>query len=151
MLYNLNQSESKILDDVIAIYGNQSLQTLPTNMLGPALRAMKLNPLDREVIAFVTEFDKGGRGSLTKHQVAAIYNRKKSDVDTFDQLFAAFKFLDKDNTGLISIQEFRYYMCKMGECITESDLDEILRASDVEDSGKINIEKFAKVLLGTRN
>lgn len=146
----LSPTEKRDLQDVIAIYGNQKDQTLNTNMLGPALRAMKLNPLDREVIDFVTEFDKAGHGRLTKQQVATIYNLKKKDSDTFEQLITALKFLDKDGTGLISVQEFRYYMCKMGETITDSDFDDILRTVGIENYGKISIEKFAKGLVGPK-
>ena len=151
MANNLNPTERKDLQDVISIYGNPISQTIPTNMLGPALRAMKLNPLDKEVINFVTEFDKGGSGSLSVQQLIMIYNRKKQDSDSVDQLLNAFKFLDKDHTGYISVQEFKYYMCKMGESITEIDVDDILRAADVDFSEKIDINRFARILLGIKS
>jgi Ca2+-binding EF-hand superfamily protein len=146
----LSPLELKNLDDVIQIYGSKPNQTIPTMMLGPALRAMGLNPLEKEVIGYVTEFDKAGFGFLTKHQLEIIYLRKKQDPDTLDQLLNAFKFLDKDGSGLIGVQEFKYYMSKMGENIPETDLDDILKTAEIDLSSKINLEKFAKTLFGLK-
>lgn len=147
---SLSPSETKDLQDVLSIYGSPNNQTIPTNMLGPALRAMKLNPLEREIISYITEFDRGGSGSLTRNQLVTIYLRKKQDLDTYEQLFEAFKFLNKDNSGFISVSEFKYYMCKMGETMTEVDVDDVLKTLEPENNGKINIEKFARALLNQR-
>ena len=147
MVSELSNSEIKDIEDVISIYGNQFTQTISTNMLGPALRAMKLNPLEREIINYISEFDKGGSGTLKKSQFITIYNRKKQDPDTLENLTKSLKFLDKSGTGLLSIQEFKYFMCKMGEPIAEVDLDDILKLAEIDYSSKIDIESFAKTII----
>jgi calmodulin len=146
----VDESEKSDLLDVIAIYGNQAAQTLPKDMLGSALRALKLNPLQKEIDDFIISFDKEGNGLLTLDQLAIIYSRKKKDSDTLDQLLAAFKLLDRDGSGNIGVPEFRYYMCRMGELMPEADVDEMIKAADPENTGKINSEKFAKVLMGIK-
>ena len=146
----VNEEEKSDILDVIAIYGNQTAQTLPKEVLGSALRALKLNPLQKEIDDFIITFDKEGTGNLTFDQLCVIYSRKKKDSDTLDQLLAAFKLLDRDGSGNIGIPEFRYYMCRMGEFMTESDVDEMIKAGDTDGTGKINAEKFAKILMGIK-
>ena len=146
----VDDDELSDLQDVIAIYGNQAAQTLPKDSLGSALRALKLNPLQKEIDDFIIAFDKEGSGVLTLDQLAIIYSRKKKDSDTLDQLLSAFRLLDKDGSGNIGVPEFRYYMCRMGELMPEPDVDEMVKAGDPDGLGKINIEKFAKYLMGIK-
>lgn len=145
---NLNQSELKDLRDVISIYGNPNTQTIPTNMLGPALRAMKLNPLEKEIIKYITVHDKGGSGILTRSKLISIYLDKKKDPDTLDQLIEALSYLDKEKSGYLKTTEFKYYMSKLGETMNEVDLEDVIKATESDNQGKIQIEKFAKSLFG---
>ena len=147
---HVDEDEKSDILDVIAIYGNQATQTLPKEMLGSALRALKLNPLQKEIDDFIITFDKEGTGNLTADQLAIIYSRKKKDSDTLDQLLSAFKLLERDGSGNIAVPEFRYFMCRMGEFVPEGDVDEMIKAGDPEGSGKINSEKFAKLLMGVK-
>lgn len=147
---NLNQSELKDLRDVISIYGNPTNQTISTNMLGPALRAMKLNPLEKEVIKYITEYDKGGSGILTRSKLISIYIDKKKEPDTLEQLMQAFSYLDKDKSGYLKTPEFKYYMSKLGETMNEVDVEDVIKITESDLQGKIQIEKFAKSLLGKK-
>ncbi|CAG9320430.1 unnamed protein product [Blepharisma stoltei] len=151
MSVKLTAQEESDVKDVILIYGNTAAQTIPTNMLGPSLRALKLNPLESEIVDFITEFDRDGSGTLTYDQFVKIYSRKKVDSDTLDELLAAFRLLDREGEGNIPVPEFRYYICRMGERMNEADCDEMVKAADPENSGKVNIEKFAKFLLGIKD
>ncbi|OMJ94633.1 hypothetical protein SteCoe_2123 [Stentor coeruleus] len=139
------------LRDVIAIYGNQAAENIPKDSLGSALRALKLNPLQREIDDFIITFDKEGTGVLTLEQLAIIYSRKKKDSDTLDQLLAAFRLLDREGSGMIGVPEFRYYMSRMGELMPEPDVDDMIKVADADNSGKINIEKFGKYLMGIKD
>lgn len=147
----VDEDEKSDLLDVIAIYGNQAAQSLPKEMLGSALRALKLNPLQKEIDDFIITFDKEGTGNLTLDQLAIIYSRKKKDSDTLDQLLSAFKLLERDGSGTIGVPEFRYFMCRMGEFIPESDVDEMVKTADPDGTGKVSSEKFAKVLMGLKD
>ncbi|OMJ95393.1 hypothetical protein SteCoe_1148 [Stentor coeruleus] len=147
----LDDDEMQDLRDVIAIYGNQAAENIPKDSLGSALRALKLNPLQREIDDFIITFDKEGTGVLTLEQLAIIYSRKKKDSDTLDQLLAAFRLLDREGSGMIGVPEFRYYMCRMGELMPEPDVDDMIKVADADNTGKINIEKFGKYLMGIKD
>jgi Ca2+-binding EF-hand superfamily protein len=147
---SLSPSEQKDLRDVISIYGSPSTQTIPTNMLGPALRAMKLNPQEKELIKYITEHDRGGSGTLSRSQLITIYLNKKQEPDTLDQLLQAFSYLDKEKSGSLKTPEFKYYMSKLGETMNEVDVEDVLKTTECDLQGKIPIEKFSKALLGLK-
>ena len=150
MADKLTTQEENDIRDVFIIYGNQADETISTTMLGPALRALKLNPLEREIIDFNSDFERD-TGVLKKSDFIKIYQRKKKDSDTLDELLAAFRLLDREGNGMIPIPEFRYYLCKMGEMMPEEDVDEVIKQADNEGNGKVNILKFAKYLLGIKD
>ena len=150
MADKLTTQEENDIRDVFIIYGNQADETISTTMLGPALRALKLNPLEREIIDFNSDFERD-TGVLKKSDFIKIYQRKKKDSDTLDELLAAFRLLDREGNGMIPMPEFRYYLCKMGEMMPEEDVDEVIKQADNEGNGKVNILKFAKYLLGIKD
>ena len=149
----LTEDEENDILDAIAIYGTPGTQgsgMIPKDNLGAFLRALKLNPLQKEIDDFIQKFDRDGLGTLNENTLKIIYYRKKKDSDTLDQLLAAFHILDRDRTGFIPIPEFRYYMCRMGEFVPEPECDDIIKAADPDNTGKVNIEKFAKYLMGIK-
>lgn len=150
MTYQLTTQEESDIKDVITIYGNQTDESVSTNLLGPALRAMKLNPLEREVMDFIADFDRNGSGIIQKEDFVKIYYRKKKDSDTIEELLAALKLLDREGNGQMLTTEFRYFMCRMGEMLPEEDVDDIVKQADNEGNGRVNILKFAKYLLGIK-
>ncbi|GIY19384.1 calcium-binding protein E63-1 [Caerostris darwini] len=67
--------------------------------------------------------------------------------DLMDDLLAAFRVFDKDGNGYITRDELKMAMDLIGETVTEVQLDEMLKASDIDHDGRINYEEFVKILL----
>lgn len=146
-------TEQQIADikEVLSIYGQQSDNSISTKMLGAALRALKLNPLEREIMDFITEFDREGTGVISYDNLLKIYGRKKRDSDTIEELLEAFRVFDQAGTGYIPMPEFRYYMVRLGEQLPEEEVDEIIKiAADPDNADRVNIMKFAKYLMGIK-
>lgn len=139
------------IKEALSIYGQQSDMSISTKMVAAALRALKLNPLEREIMDFITEFDREGTGVISYDNFVKIYGRKKRDSDTIEELLEAFKVFDQAGTGYILIPEFRYYMVRLGEQLPEEEVDEIIKvASDPENSDRVSIAKFARYLMGIK-
>lgn len=67
--------------------------------------------------------------------------------DIMEDLLAAFRVFDKDGNGYITRDELKMAMDLIGESMTEIQLDEMLKATDIDHDGKINYEEFVKILL----
>lgn len=77
--------------------------------------------------------------------LSKIKTPKADDIE--QDLTAAFSVFDRDKNGFITKDELKSAMQLMGETLTDSDLDELLKATDIDNDGKINYEEFIKMLL----
>merc|ERR1712223_868044 len=65
---------------------------------------------------------------------------------TQDSLRDAFRIFDKDDDGLISVDELRHIMLSFGEKMTEKELDEMIAEANCDKDGHIDYEEFVLVL-----
>lgn len=72
-------------------------------------------------------------------------NSMKDDV--MEDLLAAFRVFDKDRNGYITRDELRVAMEMIGEHMSDVQLDDMLKAIDIDNDGRINYEEFVRMLL----
>ena len=74
------------------------------------------------------------------------------DPDSEEDMRAAFELIDDDKNGSISREELRKYLDDLAqgtlEKLTETEVDEIMRAGDTDGDQKINFEEFCKMMKG---
>eukprot|EP00992_Anisonema_acinus_P012534 TRINITY_DN8179_c0_g1_i1.p2 TRINITY_DN8179_c0_g1~~TRINITY_DN8179_c0_g1_i1.p2 ORF type:complete len:154 (+),score=72.84 TRINITY_DN8179_c0_g1_i1:57-518(+) len=122
--------------------GLMSLDDLPT-----ALRAMNLNPSERQLVEFRKELDSGnGAIDFVKFK-AFMLPQLEEDPDTKDMLLNAFKIFDKNGLGFIQTAELKHVMTGLGERYSDAEFDELVRAVDRD--GFIQYDEFADRLLMT--
>ncbi|KAJ6388818.1 hypothetical protein OIU77_027217 [Salix suchowensis] len=64
-------------------------------------------------------------------------------AEPFDrQLRDAFKVLDKDNTGFVSVADLRHILTSIGEKLELAEFDEWIREVDVGSDGRIRYDDF---------
>ena len=68
----------------------------------------------------------------------AMMTRVTKAEDTDEELRRAFQVFDRDNSGTISTDELRDVLKSVGENLTETELDEMMRQVDVDGSGTID-------------
>ena len=110
--------------------------TINVEELGTALRSLGQNPTKEEVKKLIDNADKDGSGSIEfeefAHMMAA---RSKSTETTQQDLLDAFKFFDKEKSGVITEQEVRHVLQTIGMEVSEEMLAEMMLAADTD--GKI--------------
>lgn len=67
--------------------------------------------------------------------------------DVMEDLLAAFRVFDKDANGYITKDELKLAMEMIGEPMSEAQLDSMIRATDIDNDGRINYEEFVTILL----
>ena len=65
--------------------------------------------------------------------------------DSDDLVIEAFKVFDADQDGKIKKAEFTNVMMKLGENLTEKEIDQIYREADDDDNGYITFDEFNTV------
>lgn len=62
------------------------------------------------------------------------------------ELREAFKIFDKNGDSFITRSELKSAMKKIGEKMTDADVDDMIRAADLDKDGKVNYEEFVNAL-----
>jgi calmodulin len=71
--------------------------------------------------------------------------RKLQDTDREDEIRQAFKVFDKDGDGFITLEELGFVMANLGEKLSPTELEEMVKEADTDGDGKINYKEFVKV------
>ena len=108
------------------------------------LQWVGFNPTDSEFQEWCQEFDKNRTGQISLPKVKVICNRKQVDPESIEQTIEALKLFDHSKDGKIDITELRWAMTKLGDCLDEKDVDEMITLLDPEKSGQIDIMAHAK-------
>ena len=80
-------------------------------------------------------------GSGTIEFVEFLEMMKRRPTSTGEQdMLEAFKVFDADGNGFITAAELRRVMTGIGETLTDAEVNDMLRAADTNNDGKINYD-----------
>lgn len=109
----------------------------------------------------INEVDADGNGTIDFPEFLTMMARKMRDTDSEEEIKEAFKVFDKDGNGYISAAELRHVMTNLGmfslllllawvglhvlrvhlgEKLSDSEVDEMIREADVDGDGQINYD-----------
>lgn len=76
----------------------------------------------------------------------AMMNHRGSDMDTDEELRQAFNVFDRDGSGTISTAELREVLKAIGDDLTDTEINEIMRSADTDGDHNISCES-TKILI----
>lgn len=80
-----------------------------------------------------------------------IMAERLKDVDSEEELLAAFTVFDKEGTGRISVAELRHEMSKLKDPkLTDEEIDELIKEIDIFGDGMVKYDEMVKTLLATK-
>ena len=71
--------------------------------------------------------------------LSKIYFSSPPDDITDDQMF---KIFDKNGDGFISCDEMQKLMVTFGEDLSDAEVNELIKESDTDRDGRVNLEEF---------
>ena len=136
--------ECKIIFDLI---DKDKDTKITAEELGPALRACGASPSQQELeMAIQSSGDKSNLINFEKF--IDIYEKLINNQDSEEDIINELKKLDKNGNGNITVNDLKNLLANFGEVLTKEEIDDIIQESNADKSGNINIENFAKILLG---
>lgn len=115
--------------------------------LGTALRMLGLNPTMKEVQNMINEIDQNGDGMIDFDEFLAFLKRSYKKPDEVKmELKKAFQVFDLNKDGFISRAELQSVLTKMGEKLTEKEVDEMMEKADKNGDGKIDYDEYVDTM-----
>nr|XP_030693015.1 probable calcium-binding protein CML12 [Globicephala melas] len=130
---------------------------ISTRELGTVLRSPGQKPTEAELQDLVGELDRDGSSTVGFPELLGLMARKVKGRDAKDQIREAFCVFDKDGNGLMGTVELRHVMTRLGEKPRDQEVDEMIRAADVDgdeldDTGRSQAQQTPNVpSLGSRS
>merc|ERR1712093_248717 len=100
--------------------------------LGTVMRSLGQNPTEAELQDMINEVDADGNGTI--------------DFPEFLTMMAR-KVFDKDGNGFISAAELRHVMTNLGEKLSDTEVEEMIREADTDGDGQINYDEFVRMMM----
>ncbi|KAI9221842.1 hypothetical protein BC828DRAFT_346723 [Blastocladiella britannica] len=127
--------------EIFSLFDRRGTGVVEADQVGDLLRAIGANPTEAQVAEIVGTLP-ADKKQISFEQFLEILGRPNTfkppgSTDDFIQGFAVF---DKDGTGFISMAELRYVLTSLGEKLSDSDVDELLRYVEVAKDGTVRYE-----------
>ena len=140
---DLQEERRKLMKDVLDLYDPDNEGFVKSKDIAKILRAMGRTLEDDDEQNFLEAADPENTGEISKDNflatVEAMFSLPKEEVN---DLLEAFKVFDINNTGKISVKNFKKVLVSIGQEFNEEEADDILKYIQVDREGNINIKDF---------
>lgn len=142
-------SDDKIAEykEAFALFDKDGNGHVTVKELGIVMRSLGQNPTEAELQAMIDEVDKDSNGTVDFTEFCKLMQKQQSAPDQEEALREAFRMFDRDGNGYISANELKHVMCNLGEKLTESEVEDMIKEADVDADGMVNYEEFVGMML----
>jgi len=102
-----------------------------------------------QINQMIAEVDKDGSGTIDFDEFVHMMTDKMGERDARDELYKAFRIIDKDGNGKISDIDIQRLAIETGEHFTLDEVREMIEAADENGDGEIDLEEFMKMMRRT--
>lgn len=111
------------------------------------LKSLGLTLSESEVQDLFYEIDLDGNGNIEFEEFVRMMMKKIRDVDIEEELTEAFKILDKEKSGLVSMNELKNILTKSGDKMTPQEIQEALLGIQTDEEGGFAYSDIIKEIL----
>jgi len=153
IIVNIDLQEWQLTDEQVAEYkevfmlfdkDEDGVLTYPE--LNVVMKSLGQRPSEKELLRMVREVSEDRIYDTIEFNEFLQMMSKQMKNYSQDSLRDAFRIFDKDDDGLISIEELRNIMLRLGEKMTDKELDEMIAEANCDKDGHIDYEEFVLVL-----
>ncbi|XP_052764532.1 neo-calmodulin-like [Mya arenaria] len=141
----------KEIRELFRLFDTNNDRSISVQELGKAMRFLGMSPTQQQITDAMSALDTNGNGRIEFQEFytfmqAEMTKLNEADfINNQDIVRSAFRTFDKDGNGYIDEKELRIAMKKLGEALTDKELDDMMKQADIDGDGKINYEEFVKI------
>ena len=144
MANKLTRQQISEFREQFSVYDKNGDGHITTEEFGAVMRSLGLNLTQAELQEEINDSDLDGDGTINFTEfLCAMAKDTYSEKD----LKKDFRLFDIDKNGFISAAEMRYVRTILRWKQTDEEIDEIIKAADVDGDGQINYREFARLMM----
>merc|ERR1712224_861721 len=148
-LKSLTEEQRGELREAFDLFDTDGSGAVDFTELMTAMKALGFEPKKEEIAKMVKEMDKDGDATVDFEEFCIMLAEKMNQKDGKEEMLKGFKLFDDDNTGKISMKNFKRVAKELGENLTDQELEAILGEADTDKDGEINEAEFLNVMVKT--
>merc|ERR1711898_74210 len=148
-LKNLTEEQKGELREAFDLFDTDGSGAVDFTELHTAMKALGFEPKKEEVAKMVKEMDKDGDATVDFEEFCIMLAEKMNQKDGKEEIMKGFKLFDDDNSGKISMKNFKRVAKELGENLSDKELEEIIAEADADGDGEINEAEFLAVMVKT--
>jgi calmodulin len=114
--------------------------------LGNMMRALGYDPTMPELEAIVSDANTSGSGAIDFPEFLMFMGKMQKKLNPDDIFMNAFQAFDTNGNGFITGRELMSVLARVGEKVTEAEVNEMMKRVDKNGEGKLNYEDFLDLM-----
>lgn len=127
--------------------GTTTSGTIELHELQQVMRKLGQNPSEAELIEMISTVDDNGDNEIDFNEFLILMKSRIGEKDPEKELRDAFRVFDTDNSGSIDKKELKRLMKKLGQALSEAELDAMMDEVDTNGDGEISFEEFKELMV----
>lgn len=133
-------------DANICIFTPRFTGTIELHELQQVMRKLGHNPSENDLKEMIGSVDDNGDNEIDFDEFLILMKSKVGARDPEKELRDAFAVFDSDGSGEIDRKELKRLMKKLGQALSEAELDAMMDEVDTDGDGTISFEEFKALM-----
>jgi Ca2+-binding EF-hand superfamily protein len=129
-------------NDDLCIY----IGTIELHELKQVMSKLGQNPTEAELTEMISSVDDNGDNEIDFDEFVILMRSRIGSRDPEKELRDAFAVFDTDGSGAIDRKELKRLMKKLGQALSEAELDAMMDEVDTNGDGEISFEEFKSLM-----
>lgn len=132
--------------EVFSRFDKNGDNTINTQELGAVMQALGQDISEDELKMLIAQVDTDGDGVISFQEFLEAMVKRMKSWGSEQEMREVFRAFDLNGDGHISVDELKQAMAKLGELLSQEELDTMIQEADVDKDGQVNYEEFMRIL-----
>jgi len=146
MTHKISEKQMAELKEAFTAFDKNGDGKITAGEIEDLLKTMGLAPSKEEIKDMLNELDIDQNGCIDFSEFVTMMTKDTKTKNAEEEMLEAFKMFDKDGNGNISATELKQVMTNLGEKLSDSDIDLMIKQADIDGDGQINYGEFVKMM-----
>ncbi|EEC43495.1 calmodulin [Phaeodactylum tricornutum CCAP 1055/1] len=142
----LTEEQVADLKEAFAMFDINGDGTIEIHELQQVMQKLGQNPTEKELIEMISSVDDNGDHEIDFDEFLILMKSRIGHRDPEKELRDAFAVFDTDGSGAIDRKELKRLMKKLGQALTEQEIDAMMDEVDTNGDGEISFEEFKELM-----